>query len=81
MPKIMTMKFPSESGEPGSVGDGDTPEVDPTIQGADPSTRSGQEGITPEQLAQIIRRMESGFYDTPEVREQVARRIREELGP
>ena len=80
MPKIMTMKFPYESEEPGSVGDGDTPEVDPTIH-ADPSTGSGQEGITPEQLAQVIRKMESGFYDTPEVREHIARRIRGELGP
>jgi len=75
MPKIMTMEFPFESEQPGNAGDGDRPEADPATPG------SGQEGITPERLTKVIRNMESGFYDTPEVREHIARRIREELGP
>jgi hypothetical protein len=75
MPKIVTMEFPYESEQPSNAGDGDTPEADPATPG------SGQEGITPERLTKIIRYMESGFYDTPEVREHVARKVREELDP
>jgi hypothetical protein len=81
MPTIVTMEFPFESDQPGSAGDGDTPEADPAIPGTDPSTGSGQEGITPERLRKVIRKMETGFYDTPEVRKHIARRVREELGP
>ena len=81
MPIIVTMEFPYESDQPGSAGDGDTPEADPATPGADPSTGSGQESITPERLTKVIRNMETGFYDTPEVREHIARRVREELGP
>jgi hypothetical protein len=81
MPTIVTMTFPSESDQPGSAGDGDTFEADPATLGSDSSTGSDQEAITPEQLTKIIRNMETGFYDTPEVREHIARRIREELGP
>ena len=40
-----------------------------------------QDGMTPERLKQVIRRLETGFYDTPEVREQIARRVRKELDP
>jgi hypothetical protein len=81
MPTIVTMTFPSESDQPGSAGAGDTVEADAATQGSAPSTGPDQEAITPEQLAKIIRNMDTGFYDTPEVREHVARRIREELGP
>jgi hypothetical protein len=77
MPIIATMELPHESDQPGT-GDGDTPEADP---GTDPSTGSGPEGLTPERLRKVIRKMETGFYDTPEVREHIARRVREELGP
>ena len=73
MPKIMTMEFPYESEQPGNAGE--SPEADPATTG------SGQEGITPERLTKVIRNMESGFYDTPEVREHIARRVREELDP
>jgi hypothetical protein len=75
MPKFMTMKFPLESEQPGNAGDGESPEADPAAPG------SGQEGLTPDRLTKVIRNMESGFYDTPEVREHIARRIREELDP
>jgi hypothetical protein len=81
MPIIVTMEFPYESDQPGSAGDGDPPVADPATQGTDPSTDSGQESITPERLRKVIRNMETGFYDTPEVREHIARRVREELGP
>jgi hypothetical protein len=81
MPIIVTMEFPYESDQPGSAGDGDTPEADPATPDADPSAGSGQESITPERLTKVIRNMETGFYDTPEVREHIARRVREELGP
>ena len=79
MPIIVTMESPHESDQPGRAGD--TPEADPATQGTDPSTGSGQETITPERLTKVIRNMETGFYDTPEVREHIARRVREELGP
>jgi hypothetical protein len=39
------------------------------------STGSDDASITPEQLAKVIRRLETGFYDRAEVREQIARRI------
>jgi hypothetical protein len=81
MPIIATMEFPHESDQPGSAGDGETPEADPATPGTDPSTGSGPEGLTPERLTKVIRKMETGFYDTPEVREHIARRVREELGP
>jgi hypothetical protein len=77
MQNIVTMKLLHESEQPGDTGDGDTPEADP----ATPDTGSGQEGLTPERLTKVIRKMESGYYDTPEVREHIARRVREELGP
>lgn len=81
MPIIVMMEFPHESEQPGSPGDRDTPEADPATQGTDPSIGSGQESITPERLTKVIRRMATGFYDSPEVREHIARRVREELGP
>jgi hypothetical protein len=33
------------------------------------------------QLTKALRKLETGFYDGPEVREHIARRVREELGP
>ena len=81
MPIIATMELPHESDQPGTAGDGDTPEADPAAPATDPSTGSGPEGLTPERLTKVIRKMETGFYDTPEVREHIARRVREEFGP
>jgi hypothetical protein len=81
MPIIVMMELPYESDQPGSADAGDTPAADPTTQGTDGSGDSGQENLTPERLAKVIRRLETGFYDSPEVREHIARRVREELGP
>lgn len=81
MPIIVTMELPHESDQPGTAGGGDTPEAAPPTPGTDPNTGSGQECITPERLTKVIRRLETGFYESPEVREHIARRIREELGP
>jgi hypothetical protein len=78
---IATTEFPHESDRPGSAGEGESPEADPATLGTDPSTGSGPEGLTPDRLTKVIRSMETGFYDTPEVREHIARRVREELGP
>jgi hypothetical protein len=81
MPTIVTMKLPYESDPPGGAGDGDTPGADPATPDTDPPSGSDEGAITPERLTKVIRNMETGFYDTPEVREHIARRIREELGP
>jgi len=77
MPTSVTMQFPHKSDQPGRAGHKDTPEADPATQGPGPSTES----LTPERLRKVIRNMETGFYDTPEVLEHIARRVREELGP
>jgi hypothetical protein len=80
MPTIVTTTLPSESDQPGSAGDGDSLESDPATQRSGPSRGSDQDAFTSERLTKIIGNMQTGFYDTPEVREQIARRIREELG-
>jgi predicted DNA binding protein len=36
--------------------------------------------LTPEQIEIITRRMNQGFYDTPEALEQIARRLLKDLG-
>jgi hypothetical protein len=81
MPIIVTMKPPSESDQPGTAGGGGSAAAHPPTQGTDGSGDSDQESITPERLTKVIRNLESGFYDSPEVREHIARRVREELGP
>jgi hypothetical protein len=45
----------------------------------DADTGSERPGITAEQLGRVVRRMETGFYERPEVREQIARRVLEDL--
>jgi hypothetical protein len=80
MPIIATMELPHESDQPVSAGDGDIPETDRATSGPDPSTGSGPEGLTSERLKNVIRKVETGFYDTPEVREHIAHRVREEFG-
>jgi hypothetical protein len=65
MPIIVMMEFPQESDPPGSAGNGDTPEADPATQGTDPTIGPDPASITPERLTKIIRRMETGFYDSP----------------
>lgn len=78
MPIIVTMKPPCESHQPGSAGDRENPEADPKTPGTDPSIGSS---LTPEQLTKVIGKLETGFYDSPEVREHIARRVHEELDP
>jgi hypothetical protein len=75
MPKIVSMAFFQDSDQPGTADGGETPEMDGSIPGATP----GQDGITPERLKKVIRRLETGFYDSVEVRDQIAKRVREEL--
>jgi hypothetical protein len=77
MPKIVTMALSHESEQPGTTDGGETSDMDPSTPGAG----RDQEGVTPERLKQLIHRLETGFYDTDEVREQVARRAREDLDP
>ncbi len=79
MPIYVTMAYPQESEPPVPTGDGQQPEVDPMSPDSGPSSGSGDEGITPEQLARVVRRLESGFYDRAEVREEIARRILDDL--
>jgi hypothetical protein len=72
MPIVVTMAFSHEPDQPGGNDGGDLPPSDPLAP-------EDATGLTPERLRQLIRRLESGFYDTPEVREQIARRVRKEL--
>jgi hypothetical protein len=70
------MELPRESELPDSADGRDTPSAAP-----DTGANAGpEEGITPDRLRQVIRNLESGFYDSPEVREHIARRVREEPG-
>ncbi len=62
-------------------GDAASP-AEPPPAGHDQATGREPEGdgpLTPERLSTLIRRLESGFYETREVREQIARRVRDEL--
>ncbi len=77
MPKIVTMALSHESEQPGPTDGGETSDMHPSP----PGTGRGREGVTPERLKQLVHRLETGFYDTDEVREQIARRAREDLDP
>ena len=70
MPIFVTMASSHE--QPGG------PEGDEPSPG-DPLTADDASSLTPERLRQLIKRLESGCYDTPEVRDQIARRVRKEL--
>jgi hypothetical protein len=72
MPIFVTMAYSHESDQPGG------PEGDDPSPG-DQLTPDDAPGLTPERLRQLITRLESGCYDTPEVRDQIARRVRKEL--
>jgi hypothetical protein len=69
MPKSVTMSSTHESDPPGMADENEPPTMDP----------SREDGMTPERLQEVIRRLESGFYETAEVREEIARRVRKEL--
>jgi hypothetical protein len=66
MPSNATPPFPDDPDRPESVGDG-------RLAGLE------EGGLTARRLRAVIRRLESGFYDSLEVRERVARRVRAEL--
>jgi hypothetical protein len=72
MPIFVTMAY---SHEPEQPGEDETPPLDPTAA----DDVSDGEGLTPERLRQLLKRLESGYYDSPEVREQIARRVRRDL--
>jgi hypothetical protein len=77
MPILVTMGSLHESDQPGTDASGNDPDTAQII----PATGSDQKRLTSERLTGVIRRLGSGFYDSPEVREHIARRVREELGP
>jgi len=81
MPIHVTMADPRQPESPTPAGDRRTPEVEPMSPEDPPSTGSDEVGITPEQLARVIQRMETGFYDQAEIREQIARRALDDLDP
>jgi hypothetical protein len=71
------MAYPLEPEPPATPDPGRTREAEPVDQEHAPGS-AGEAGISPEQLARVVRRLETGFYDRAEIREQVARRILDE---
>ena len=63
MPILVTTDSSPESTEPDAAGGAETP----------------QDGLAPERLRQVVGRIDSGFYDSAEVRERIARRVDNEL--
>jgi hypothetical protein len=51
----------------------------PALSEAPPSADPTPE-LMPEQIQIILRRLDEGFYDTPEALEQIARRLLKDLG-
>ena len=69
MPKFAAMAPTYESDVPGPTDGSEPPARDP----------SNEDGMTPERVQEVIRRLGSGFYEAAEVREEIARKIRKEL--
>jgi hypothetical protein len=44
-----------------------------------PGSGPSNAGLTPEELAKVVRRLETGFYERPDVRDQIARRALDDL--
>jgi hypothetical protein len=65
--------------EPPAGEDRRNPEVKPVSPEEAPSADSAEGEITAEQLARVVRRMESGFYDRAEIRDEIARRLLDDL--
>jgi hypothetical protein len=74
MPISVTMAFSHESEQPGIPRDGAVPRPDRSA-----GESGSDEALSAERMARIIRRLDSGFYDSPEVREQIAREALKEL--
>lgn len=79
MPIIVAMAHSHESDQSNAAGGAESPQGDPSGANAEPGTTPVLDGITPEKLKQVMGRLESGFYDAPDVREQIARKVRKEL--
>jgi hypothetical protein len=75
MPTTVTMAFSHDSDQPGGNDGPETPRPEASSAEAAPD----RDGITPERLQQVIKRLGSGFYDVAEVREEIARRVHKEL--
>jgi hypothetical protein len=71
MPISVTMAATHESDPPGAADGREPPAMEP----------STEDGMTPERLHEVIRRLQSGFYESTEVREEIARKVRKELEP
>jgi hypothetical protein len=78
MPIYVAMAYPQEPESP-SPDASRAPEAEPMNPETAPGSSPGEAGLTAEQLAKVLRRLETGFYDAAEVREQIARRILDEL--
>jgi hypothetical protein len=75
----------AHSQEPEPPPAGDAPQI-PEVKSMSPEDApsgddTAEAGITAEELARIVRRMETGFYDRAEIRDQIARRLLDELDP
>jgi hypothetical protein len=75
MPITVTMAFSHDSDQPGGNDGAETPRTEPSAAEEAPV----EDGITPERLQQVIQRLSSGFYDSAEVRNEIARRVHKEL--
>jgi hypothetical protein len=81
MPTSAKMAPSQNFDQPVPADGGELPPMDPSVPGDGPAGNPGPDGLTPERLKQVIERMESGFYDSDDVREQIARKVRKELDP
>ncbi len=79
MPIFVTMDSSHEPTEPNAAGGAEPPQMDTTMPGSDTAVPAEQDGLTPDRLKQVVRRLETGFYDSADVREQIARRVYKEL--
>jgi hypothetical protein len=75
MPIPVTMAFSHDADPPGGKDGAETQRTEPSAADEAPVA----DGITPERLQQVIERLGSGFYDSVEVREEIARRVHKEL--
>ena len=76
MPIFVTMAFSHESEQPGRADGGETSETAIlSIPGAD----AGPDGITPDACSRSSGGSKPASTTPPEVREQIARRVRKEL--
>ncbi|HEY7613870.1 MAG TPA: hypothetical protein VH764_12795 [Gemmatimonadales bacterium] len=77
MPIYITMAYSHEP-DPPAPADDRPPGAEPESGGTGSGGAPGDAAITPEQLAKVLRRLESGFYDRADVSERIARRLLDE---